>query len=180
MSIVRRLARPLLSAAFITGGVDKIRHPHDRARTLAPVVDKVEERAGDRVPSVDATLVVRAAGGAQIGAGLLLAAGVLPRFSSTVLVATSTIDAAGTPFWKIRDKEERKQAISRLVTNMSLLGGALIASVDTAGKPGLAWRAQHAGDSAKKIAEHQTKSWQKQAEKAAKKAKRKAGDVVGG
>lgn len=180
MSIVRRLARPLLSAAFITGGVDKIRHPHERAETLAPVLHKAGDLAGDSVPSVDPSLVVRAAGGAQIGAGLMLAAGVLPRFSSTVLVATSTIDAAGTPFWKIRDKAERKQAISRLVTNLSLLGGALLASVDTAGKPGLAWRAQHAGESAKKIAEHQTKSWQRQAEKTAKKAKRKAEDVVGG
>ncbi|GAB3564795.1 DoxX family membrane protein [Spelaeicoccus albus] len=180
MSIVRRLARPLLSAAFISGGVDKIRHPHERAERLAPVLDKIGDRVGDNFPSVEPTLVVRAAGGAEIGAGVLLAAGILPRFASTVLVATSTVDAAGTPIWKIRDKEERKRALSRLVTNMSLLGGALLASVDTAGKPGLAWRAQHATDSARKLAEHQTKSWQKQAAKSAKKARSKAEDVLGG
>lgn len=180
MSIVRRLARPLLSAAFISGGVDKIRHPHERAERLAPVIDKVGERIGGSLSTVDSTLVVRAAGGAEIGAGILLSAGIFPRLSATVLVATSTVDAAGTPVWKIRDKEERRRAFSRMVTNMSLLGGALLASVDTAGKPGLAWRAQHASDSAKKLAEHQTKAWQKQAAKSAKKARSKAEDFIGG
>ena len=32
----------------------------------------------------------------------------------------------------------------------SMLGGALLASVDTAGQPGLVWRAQHAAEDLRK------------------------------
>jgi hypothetical protein len=32
----------------------------------------------------------------------------------------------------------------------SMLGGALLASVDTAGRPGLMWRAQHAAEDLRK------------------------------
>lgn len=177
MSKVRRLARPLLSVAFITGGVDKIRHPDDHADTVAPMLEKVGGRldSSGHVESLDPTLVVRVAGGAQIGAGLLFAAGLFPRCSAAVLTTASAMDTASKPFWKIRDKDERKRARSRMVANMSLLGGAMLASVDTAGKPSLAWRAQHASVSARKVADQQSKNLEKRVKKAAK--KRKSGDA---
>jgi hypothetical protein len=53
--------------------------------------------------------------------------------------------------------------------NVSLLGGVLIASVDTEGKPSLAWRAQKGGQ-----------SLAKETRKASKKLARSTGKVAGG
>ena len=49
-----------------------------------------------------------------------------------------------------------------------MLGGLLIAAVDTEGKPGLAWRAQHAVGSAKREAKHLRREAKAQARLAAK------------
>ena len=47
---------------------------------------------------------------------------------------------------KATSKEEKRTRLERTLTRTSMLGGALLASVDTAGKPGLWWRTQHAAE----------------------------------
>ena len=57
-----------------------------------------------------------------------------------MLVGTYLIDVVGQ---QLSSESASKDS---LLAKTSLLGGALLASVDTAGKPGLAWRAQHAAE----------------------------------
>ena len=38
MTVVRRLARPMLAAVFIQGGIDSLRHPGGRAEAAGPVI----------------------------------------------------------------------------------------------------------------------------------------------
>lgn len=149
--IVRRLARPLLASVFIVGGIDALRHPGDRTDQAAHLLDKVP---GDSVPN-DPDLVVRVNGAALLGGGLLLATGRLPRLASTILAAsivpTTAIEHA---FWEESDPVKKAQSKSLFLKNIGLLGGLLLASVDTAGKPGLAWRAQNVGKTTRREARH--------------------------
>nr|WP_306427633.1 DoxX family membrane protein [Brevibacterium sp. 50QC2O2] len=137
VSLIRLLARPMLASAFVANGIARLRRPQNAAQAAAPVLRLFE----DRLPkAVDATLVARSTGAAQILAGSLLAVGRAPRTSAAILVGTYAFDLIGE---RLAAPEDRR-ADGGLVVKTSLLGGALLASVDTAGRPGLAWRAQNA------------------------------------
>ncbi|WP_226345153.1 DoxX family protein [Agilicoccus flavus] len=140
MSLVRRLARPMLAAIFVTGGVDALRHPGGRTDLARPVVGKLAEYTG--LPD-DPELMVRANGATMALAGFMLATGRLPRVAGGLLAASLVpTTVAGHPFWK-SDDERGTQRI-QFFKNLGLLGGVLLAAVDTDGKPGLTWRARHA------------------------------------
>jgi putative oxidoreductase len=150
MSLVRRLARPLLAASFVVEGLDHVRHPGPRVDSARPLVDAV---AGPlRLPQDPETLV-RANGAAMAVAGSLLAVGRLPRLSALVLAASMVpatyVDHA---FWAEKDPQEKAAKRSRFLTDLGLLGGVLIASVDTEGRPGLAWRSGRAAKDARRAA----------------------------
>lgn len=148
--MIRRLARPMLATIFVTGGIDAMRHPGGRVDAAAPLSAKLAEVAG--TPD-DPELIVRANGAIMAGAGLMLATGRLPRLSSALLAASLIpTTVVGHPFWNEKDETARKMQTIQFNKNLGLLGGVLLASVDTAGKPGLAWRARHAARSAKREA----------------------------
>ena len=95
---------------------------------------------------------VRVNAAVQVGAGLLLATGRLPRLASAALAATlvpTTI--AGHPFWEAEGDERRVQR-TQFLKNASLLGGLILAAVDLEGRPGVTYRARHARDEAKAVA----------------------------
>jgi len=130
--LLRKIARPLLGTAFIVSGVDAVRSPSDAAHAADPLLESAP---------VESETVVRVAGALQIGAGLALATGRAPRVASTVLIGTvipSTLFASD--FWNETDPAKRRMKQSAFVKNLGLLGGAMIASADTEGKPSLAWR----------------------------------------
>jgi putative oxidoreductase len=146
MTIVRRLARPLLAAPLIQSGLDAARHPGPQAEIAGPVLQKV---AGPlRLPSSDPLQIVRGAGAVTAVAGLLLAVGKLPRLSALAIVATAPAVQNNQPFWKEKDPELRRAQRNAVIKNLGLLGGALLAAVDTEGRPSLAWRGRRAGHSA--------------------------------
>ena len=161
MSIIRRLARPLLAASFIQSGLDALRHPEPRVDSARPLVAKV---AGPlRLPE-DPELFVRTTGGIVAGAGTLLAIGRLPRASALVLVAALAPGAVTEhAFWQERDPEARRAQRLLFLRDLGLLGGALLAAVDTDGRPGLAWRGRHAGSAAAGRARRAGKRARKQA-----------------
>jgi putative oxidoreductase len=164
MTLVRRVARPLLAAMFVAGGLEQFKHPGTKARTAAPLLEKVGPRMG--LPD-DPELLVRANGMAMVGAGSLLALGHLPRLASTVLAASlvpTTI--AAHAFWNEQDPAVREQQKVQFLKNLGLLGGLLLAAVDTEGKPGLAYRAHLASDSAHR-AVHTTRREARHAARAA-------------
>lgn len=172
MTLVRRIARPMLASMFVVGGLDQLKHPGRKVDTARPLVEKVAPAIG--LPD-DTELLVRANGAAMVGAGALLALGRLPRVASAVLAATivpTTI--AAHAFWNEQDPEVRAQQKVQFFKNVSLLGGLLIAAVDTAGKPGLAYRAHMVNDSAHRTARQTRREARHLAHAAAREAKLKA------
>jgi len=142
MSAVRRVARPLLAAQFVLGGLDAYRHPAQRAKLAAPLIAKVPPQLG--LPN-DPELLVRINGAAMAGAGVLLALGRFPRLAAVVLSASVVpTTLGGHRFWEVKDPQARKQQQLHFTKNLGLLGGTLLAAVDTDGRPGLSWRARRA------------------------------------
>lgn len=152
MTIVRRLARPMLASVFVVGGLDALRHPSPKAALADPLLTKLADKLG--LPE-DPEMLVRANGAVQMLAGLMLAAGRLPRLSGAVLV-TSLVPTTyiGHRFWEKSDPAERRQQRTQFLKNMGLLGGLLLTVVDTEGRPGLLWRAQNVGRVTRREARH--------------------------
>ncbi len=151
--LLRRLARPLLAAIFIQGGIAAWRDPKGHAELAAPVIDRVTGIAPIDEPPSNLTLV-QVDAGVKIGAGVLLAFGKAPRLSAAALAASlvpTTI--AAHRFWEIDDPTQRTDQQVHFFKNLGLLGGLLLASADTHGKPSLAWRARHAGRTSAATAE---------------------------
>ena len=168
MTLVRRIARPLLATSFVLSGLDQVRHPAAQVAAARPLVSKVAPML--RVPD-DPELLVRANGAAMAGAGALLAMGKLPRLAGLVLAAT-IIPTTYTQhqFWGQSDPQVKRTQRQHFLKNLGLLGGALLASVDTEGRPGLAWRSRRAAKDAKRAAGHAKKD----ARRATRAAKREA------
>ena len=147
MTIVRLAARPLLASMFLVGGLDALRNASKRADAAKPVIDKLApllQRAVPQLPD-DPTTLVRIHGAVQVGAALTLATGRFPRLSATVLAGTLVpTTVAGHRFWEEKDPQEKAIQRVHFFKNCSMLGGVLLAAVDTEGKPGVAWRARRA------------------------------------
>jgi uncharacterized membrane protein YphA (DoxX/SURF4 family) len=145
--LVRRIARPLLSAVFIGQGIDALRSPKQAAETARPTLEglqKLPEPAATKVPS-DAETLARINAVVQIGGGLLLASGRLPRVASAALAATVIPGRMGDHlFWTEKDQQRKAQQRREFLTDLSLIGGLIIASADTEGKPSLGWRGRRA------------------------------------
>lgn len=152
MSIVRRIARPLLAASFIYAGVDALRNPGPVAHDLEPLVKKARDAFGIS-SDPDPKTVVRLNGALLVAAGALLATGKLPRLAGLALaVGLAPTTSTQAAFWRQDDPVLRAQQRAQFLKNLSLAGGALLAAVDTAGQPGLGWRGRHAAKAAKHAA----------------------------
>ncbi|WP_068271303.1 DoxX family protein [Aldersonia kunmingensis] len=146
--LIRRIARPLLAATFVVGGIDALRNPQGRASAAEPLVQKGEEslpkEVTDKVPTDPVTLV-RINGAVQVGSGVLLAFGKAPRIASLALAATVLpTTVTEQDFWNETHAAAKARKRAEFVKNLSLLGGVMIAAVDTEGKPSLGWRGRRA------------------------------------
>jgi len=145
--LIRRIARPLLSAVFIGQGVETLRNPKVTMDAVGPTVTALQtlpDPVGSKVPTDPAT-AARINAAVQVGGGLLLATGKLPRIASAALAFTVIPGSLGAHlFWNETDPEVKAQKRRDLLTDLSLLGGLIIASADTAGKPSLGWRGRQA------------------------------------
>jgi len=173
--LVRRIARPMLAATFVYGGIDTLRNPQSRVPGAAPIVEQITEIADKQLPvevSHDVEQWVKINAAVQVGAASLLALGRFPRFSALTL-ATSLVPTtlAGHRFWEHDDPKERFGQISNFLKNTGMLGGLLLAAVDTEGKPSVGWRARRTAGAAAAAAEA---SYEKATKKAAKAQKRAA------
>lgn len=147
MSLPRRLARPMLASMFLLGGVDAITKPAPKV----PAADEVAPQVAAKIPGLedkDTETLIRINGGVQLAGGLLLVLGRFPRLASFALAASLVpTTLAGHRFWEERGPA-RQQQMLHFFKNVSMLGGLLLASVDTQGNPGLAWRARHSAEHA--------------------------------
>ncbi|PWJ54863.1 Uncharacterized membrane protein YphA, DoxX/SURF4 family [Quadrisphaera granulorum] len=176
MSLVRRFARPLLAAPFVYGGVDQLRKPDRKTDGGGPIIPALKGLSVGPVtlPSDDAGLV-RLNGALMTTAGLALAVGKAPRVSSAVLAASLVpTTLTGHRFWEAPDAKTRQQQLVQALKNAALFGGLLIATVDTQGKPGLAWRAEHAAKQTQRTAKVASVAGSAVAKRAARKARKSA------
>lgn len=132
MTLVRRVARPLLAAVFVSSGLDTLRNPGPRAAVAKPFLDKASPLLSKAGLAGDDMLLVRANAVAQIAGGALLALGPLSRVGALIL-AGSTIPTtvAGHPFWQKADPKERAAQKVQFLKNVGLLGGLLLAAAGT-------------------------------------------------
>ena len=170
MTVLRRLARPLLASIFISGGIDAIRNPDSKAVAAESVTPQITSR----IPALedkDTAQLVRINGGVQVGAGSLLAIGRFPRLAALALAASVVpTTAAGHRFWEKDDEMQRAQQRIHFLKNLSILGGLLLAAADTEGKPGIGWRTRHTAEHAEAAVDR----GRRKARRAAKVAKREA------
>ena len=147
MVLVRRLARPLLAASFVSTGVDGLRNPDARVAAA--------QRYG--IPSPETAVKVNSA--LMTGAGLALATGRMPRTAGLLLAGGYVpVTLATSAFWEAEDPASKSTQKAAFVRNLGLIGGALLAAVDLEGR-------ESVGRKAKRVS-------RRAARKAAKKAAR--------
>ena len=188
MSLLRAVPRTMLASYFVAAGIKAIRDPESLVPAAEPLVDRVvplvkeyaPEQVAGYVPENTVTLV-RINGIAQVVGGAALATGKGRRLGALLLAGSlipSTI--AKHPFWTVQDPEERAQDRNHFLKNVSLLGGVLLASQDTEGRPSLAWRAQRGGESIAKETRRASKKLAKSTSKASGSASELAEAAVAG
>lgn len=173
MTLIRLVARPMLASTFVFGGVQALRNPSALAEAAKPVNDEIRDLSHKVAPSVPVptsdTTMVRINAGVHIVAGLALATGRAPRLSSLALAATVVpTTVAGHRFWEEKDKAARTHQMTHFFKNVSMLGGLVLAAVDTEGRPGVAWRTQHAVGAASKGTKRLRRSAKREAKLARK------------
>ena len=145
--LLRRIARPMLAAAFVGQGIDALRSPKPAADAARPALEglqKLPDPVGSNVPR-NAETFAKVTAAVQIAGGLLLASGKVPRLASAALATTVVPANLGAHmFWTEVDPERKAAKRRDFLTDISLLGGLIIASADTAGKPSLGWRGRNA------------------------------------
>jgi putative oxidoreductase len=126
---VRTLARPMLAGVFIAGGMDVLANPEPRAKLAKPVVDAV----ASVVPfaPTDPKMAVALNAAVHVGAGSMLAAGILPRLAALAL-ATSLVPTtlAADRFWEVEEPAERSRRRTQFLKNSAILGGLLVVALD--------------------------------------------------
>ncbi|MDQ6885362.1 MAG: DoxX family membrane protein [Candidatus Dormibacteraeota bacterium] len=129
MSVIRSLARPMLAAPFILGGIAVLRSPGGRVEAARPVVERVA--AMIPIAPADPETAVRLNAAVHVGAGGMLAAGILPRLAALAL-ATSLVPTtiAGHAFWAIGDPQKRAMQRTQFLKNTAIMGGLLITALD--------------------------------------------------
>jgi putative oxidoreductase len=159
MTLIRLIARPMLASTFVYGGIQALKNTPALAEAAKPVNDGIRELADKVAPQVsipaDDKTLVRINAGVHILAGLGLATGRAPRLCALTLAATVVpTTLAGHPFWEEKDKAARTKQLTHFFKNLSMLGGLVIAAVDTEGRPGVGWRTRNAVGSARRQAKH--------------------------
>lgn len=142
----------MLSAIFVTSGIDVLLHP-------GPRVEKARQAGVDKLPFGDAETLTRVNACVQIGSGVLLATNHLPRLASLALIGSLLPTTyAGHPFWAEKDKAARKQQQTHFLKNLAIAGGLLVSAADTGGRESVPHRLGRAGRRAQRKARKQSRA----------------------
>lgn len=149
MTLLRSTARTMLASYFVVSGLKAVRDPDSLVPAAEPLVDgvvpKVQRFAPEQIASLvptDAKTWVRINGVLELVGGIALATGKGRRLGAALLALSLVPTTIGKyPFWSRSDPAERAADRDHFLKNVSLLGGVLIASRDTEGKPSLGYRA---------------------------------------
>src|SRR3984957_11309597 len=141
MAISRRVARPMLSAVFIAGGLDAIRTPEGKLKLAEPVAEPLARN----VPGLptDTETLVRLNGAVMVGSATLLALGKFRRLAALALIGSIVPTTyAGHRFWEETDEATRAEQRMHFLKNLGLLGGLILEAMDTEGNPSVGWWAK--------------------------------------
>lgn len=191
MSLLHAIARTMLASYFVVNGIKAFRHPEEFTEAAEPVADTLIPLAKAALPKQAAVYLpentvslVKATGIAQIVGGLSLATGIGRRLGAGVLTATMVPHVVASNPLKV-GSAEREELWGKLSKNLALLGGVALATMDTEGRPNLAWRARaqkeifaKESSRAKRIAERQARQLGKSAKKTAGKARKEIASVL--
>jgi uncharacterized membrane protein YphA (DoxX/SURF4 family) len=130
----------MLSAIFVASGIEGLRRPGGMVEMAEPQATQLASTLG--LPT-DPELLVRINSGVHVGAGILLAVGKFRRLAALALF-TSLIPTtwAAHRFWEEQDEATKAQQQVHFFKNLGLMGGLILAAVDTEGAPSLGWRAR--------------------------------------
>ena len=147
--MIRKFARPMLASVFIADGVETLLNQKDHREGASELIARVRAITPYQyisyLPSSE-TVVLQSIATTKIVAGSAYALGKAPRLAATALVAAQIPTMlARHAFWETQDPKEQKNRRAGFLTDTALLGGLFLATADTSGKPGLAWRAEKAG-----------------------------------
>lgn len=128
--MISRLARPLIAAIFIVGGIDTLRNPDPKVKQVEPFLNKavggVAESLPEQVPT-DAATLVKIDAAVKVGAGVALALGKFPRLAAFALaVGLVPTSLAAHAFWEHEDPQARAAQQFQFLKNAGLLGGLLL------------------------------------------------------
>lgn len=175
MTIVRVVARPLLATSYVAAGIERLRNTSSTAQALQPCLDRAASSFPSAAPLAgNARLLAQAVGVTQIGAGLLLGWGKFSRLAALLLAGATAVNAyVEYQSTAVDTAEGKRNRRGQLLKNGSLMGAALLAAVDTNGRPGLAWRAEHLAADARKSVRSMSKDTRKSAAALGKDSRRK-------
>ena len=161
MSLSRTLARPLLSAIFISSAIPMLK---DQSYLHGPIRD-----AGLAEPELLAKTHVYA----NLVGGLALATGRFPRLAALGLAANLVpTTLVGHAYWSAPEDQKTVQKIN-FFKNVSLLGGLVLAAADTGGRESIPHAVSRVSKRTAKRAEKATKRASRTASKSAGKAGKK-------
>lgn len=146
--MIRHLARALIGAAFVQQGIEQLRHPEAVAEAARPVVG----RLAAQVPLPDdPVLLTRVGGAALVVGGLGLVTDSAPRVSAgLVTLAATPVIALRHPVADLRWSVLNGPEGTRLLADLGLLGGAVIAALDGTDATRTARRARRSSSRAAK------------------------------
>jgi uncharacterized membrane protein YphA (DoxX/SURF4 family) len=174
MSLLRFAGRTMLASFFVVNGAKAVANPEPLvssaeplAKAFVPLAQKVAPPTVANYIPEDTRTLVRLTGVAQVLGGLMLATGIGRRLGAGLLGASMIPHVLASRPGKLSTPEERQIAQSQLLRNVALLGGAILASLDTQGKPDLAWLAADRKQRLSASAERATKSLTREARRTA-------------
>jgi uncharacterized membrane protein YphA (DoxX/SURF4 family) len=141
MSIIHLVPRAMLASYFAYTGWKALQAPGELSAEAQPTIDKLMPLAKRVLPAElsqklpnDAPGLVKCIGITQLAGAAMLATGIGRRIGAALLSATLVP--------QILAATESEKSAELLAKDASLLGGTLLAAVDTQGKPSLWWRAR--------------------------------------
>ena len=174
MSLLRFAGRSMLASFFVVNGAKAVANPEPHvpsaeplAKAFVPLAQKVAPPTIATYIPEDTRTLVRLIGATQVVGGLMLATGIGRRLGAAILGVSMVPHVLASRPGKLSTPEERRIAQSLLLRNVALLGGVVLASLDTQGRPDLAWLANDRKDRLTASADRATKTLTREARRTA-------------
>ena len=126
ISIVNSVARSMLAAVFIWGGLYTLRKPKSRVELAKSLFDKTA-KFGAPISDANEESLVELSAAVMVSAGALLVLGKAPRLASLALAGSLVpTTLSGHAYWEHDDPRTRSAHKVQLLKNASALGGLVL------------------------------------------------------